>query len=119
MFLTQKRVANSMSDHLNGSLEGRAIAKASSEQTVAVTIQLPLKFVKAIKQHASQSGQSHTEVILEALQQLLRTDRIEAHQSAETQLATLADLRELSARLSALEGLADRVEDLEGKWVAS
>jgi metal-responsive CopG/Arc/MetJ family transcriptional regulator len=91
--------------------------KDISEQKVAIKIQLPMSLAKAIKQRASRLGQNHNEVILEALQHLLEQD--EPSQLASSQFVTVEALTELAARVSALEAISSRMEDLEGKWIAS
>ncbi|NJO67088.1 MAG: hypothetical protein HC832_06765, partial [Leptolyngbyaceae cyanobacterium RM1_405_57] len=58
----------------------------------------------------------HNQLILNAIQLLLGTETTEQPSS---QLVTLEDLTKLSARLSQVELLRDRLEDLEGKWAAS
>jgi hypothetical protein len=104
-----------MTDNLGFSNQ-TPVTKTASEQTVAVTVQIPLSLAKLIKRRASQLGQSHSQVILDAIQLLLRTETAEQPSS---QRVTLEDLAELSARLSQVELLRDRLEDLEGKWAAS
>ncbi|NJN56700.1 MAG: hypothetical protein HC879_03990 [Leptolyngbyaceae cyanobacterium SL_5_9] len=104
-----------MTDNL-GSSNQTPVTKTTSEQTVAVTVQIPLSLAKLIKRRASQSGQSHNQLILNAIQLLLGTETTEQPSS---QLVTLEDLTKLSARLSQVELLRDRLEVLEGKWVAS
>ncbi|MBD2000822.1 hypothetical protein H6G00_30165 [Leptolyngbya sp. FACHB-541] len=90
--------------------------KNISEQKVAIKIQLPMSLAKAIKRRASRLGQDHNEVILEALQRLLED---EPAQLASSRLVTVEDLTELVTRISALEVVSSRMEDLEGKWIAS
>lgn len=90
--------------------------KNISEQRVAVTVQLPVNLAKAIKRRASRLGQSHNEVILEALQHLLQG---EDSPLASSRFVTFEDLTELVARIDGLEAISSRMEDLEGKWIAS
>jgi hypothetical protein len=74
-----------------------------------------VNLAKAIKRRASQSGQSPTEVILEALQHLLEQDS----PLTSSRFVMFEDLTELVARIDALEAISSRLEDLEGKWIAS
>jgi hypothetical protein len=103
-----------MTDNLGSS--DQSAPKNISEQRVAVTVQLPVNLAKVIKRRASQLGQSHNEVILEALQHLLQG---EDSPLTSSRFVTFEDLTELVARISALEAISSRLEDLEGKWIAS
>lgn len=102
-----------MNDNLNSSHP--TPARATPEHKVAVTVQIPLGLVKAIKQRAKRLGQSHNEVILDALQRLLSDES----SLAASRLVTVEDLTDLVARISALETLSSQVEALQGKWIAS
>jgi hypothetical protein len=103
-----------MTDNLGSS--DQSAPKNTSEQRVAITVQLPVNLAKAIKRRASRLGQSHNEVILEALQHLLQDEHSPL---ASSRFVTFEDLTELVARISALEAISSRMEDLEGKWIAS
>jgi hypothetical protein len=108
-------------------------ATNSSEEVV--TVELPLDVLAALNQQRHQSGQTQMQVILNALRSALGltatppnshsishhsiSQPLSASDAPALELATLiAEIEQLKARLSQLETVAQRVEDLEGKSIA-
>jgi hypothetical protein len=81
-----------------------------------ITLKLPLEIANAIAQRMSQSGQTQTQVILEALATNLKETSL--NEKVVSAHPVLEELEQLKQRLAELEALIPKVAMLEGKSIA-
>lgn len=83
-------------------------APSSSTSPNELTLALPADIAAAIEQQQQQSGKPSDQILLDLLRQALRSSDEPSN----------LELEQLKHRLSLLEALIPRVEELEGKSIA-
>lgn len=86
--------------------------------TESLILSLPPELVAAIEQQMRQSGQTQTQVVLQALRLGLHFEPIPTAKPPTESIDLQQELAKLKGRLAELEFLVPKVEALEGKLIA-